>query len=555
MSKYLRFVGLALVVMMLMSLTLGVSAQEKVVTFQFGPGDIPSLDPALATDTSSIQVIQEIFPGLSRLHEVTLELQPGMADWSLSDDGLVYTFNLLQGVPWVKYNADSGAVEEVMDADGNVRYVTAADFVYGWQRTLDPATAGDYAYVLAPWVAGGSAYNSGEGMVDDLGIVALDDYTLQVTASEPAGFLANIFGMWMAAAQPSWAIEEYGDFWTEPENIVSYGPFALSEWLHEESATIVKNPFWVGTEAIPASTLDAVQFLFLEESAGFANFEAGLIDVTAAPLADLDRIKADATLSEQLSVGPGGCTYYYGYNLAKPPFDDARVRRAFSMAMDRQSLIDNVLKGGQEPAFFFSRPNFSASPTAEMYPQYVIGEDLDVARAELQSYLDEKGITIDQLPPITLMHNESEAHARIAQAIQQMWAENLGVEVQIATQEWAVYLQTLREDAPQVWRLGWCLDYPDPHNFLWDVFHTSTNPRGNWSNAEFDALVDEAKVLIDNDTRRELYAQAENILSNTEAGIIPIYFYTSLAMTNPRIERTYSQLGGTQYFEKWDIKG
>ncbi len=553
--KTFRFIGVLMVFAMLLPMVIGVvSAQDEpiVLNYSFGPGDVPSLDPAVATDTSSIQVIIELFPGLTRLHEETLELQGGVASYEVSEDGLTYTFSLAEGIPWVQYNADSGAVEEVTDADGNVRYLTAGDFVYGWQRTLNPDTAGDYAYVLAPWVANGNEVNAGEAALEELGIVAVDDLTIEVTATEPAAFVPNVFGMWMASAQPEWAIEEFGDEWTEDYAIQSYGPFALKEWLHDESLTMIKNPFWMGTDSIPVPMIDEIYSTMLEESAQLANFEAGSLDISSVPLADIDRIRADADLNTALAVGPGSCTYYYGFNLAKPPMDDARVRRALSMAVDRQSIIDNILKGGQEPAFFFSRPNLVAAPTSEQYPEYTIGEDIEAAKAELQSYLDDNGITLEEMAPITLMHNESEAHRVIAQAVQQMWSENLGVEVQIQTQEWAVYLETLREDAPQVYRLAWCLDYPDANNFLWDVYHTSTNPRGNWSNAEFDALVDEARTLTDVDARRDLYAQAENILTNTEAGMINFYYYTSLSLTQPWVERTYSQLGN-QYFEKWSV--
>ena len=554
-NKTLRFVGLLMVFAMLLPLVVGVvSAQDEpvVLNYSFGPGDIPSLDPALATDTSSIQVIIEVFPGLTRLHEETLELLPGVATWETSEDGLTYTFNIVEGIPWVHYNAETGAVEEVTDDEGNVRYLTAHDFVYGWQRTLDPNTAGDYAYVLAPWVANGSEVNAGEVGLEELGVTAVDDLTFQVTATDIAPFVPNIFGMWMASAQPQWAIEEHGDAWTEAENIATYGPFALKEWLHDESITMIKNPFWAGTESMPVPQIDEIYSTMLDASAQLANFEAGTLDISQVPLADIDRIKSDATLSQALYVGPDSCTYYYGFNVAKPPLDDARVRRALSMSIDRQAIIDNILKGEQQPAFFFSRPNTVAAPTHDLYPEYVIGEDVAVAQGLLQEYLDETGQTLETMPPITLMHNESEAHAVLAQAVQQMWAENLGVNVQIQTQEWAVYLETLREDTPQIYRLGWCFDYPDASNFLFDVWHTSTNPRGNWSNAEYDALVDEARTLQDVEARRELYAQAENIISNTEAGLINVYYYTSLSLTQPWVNRTYSQLGN-QYFEKWSI--
>jgi len=228
------------------------------------------------------------------------------------------------------------------------------------------------------------------------------------------------------------------------------------------------------------------------------------------------------------------------------------------MAINRQSIIDNVLKGGQTPAYFFSREDLLvAAPRAADYPQYAITEDIDAAKALLQEYLDERGITLEQMEPITLWHNESEAHARLAQAVQQMWTENLGINVTIQTQEWGTYLETIKsDDAPQVFRYGWCSDYPDAHNFLFDVFHSSVRDLGtNWNdeNAQrFDALLEQAMVEPDLQTRTDLYAEAEYLLTNVGVSTIPVYFYTNLYMTQPWVIRTDSQFG-QQYFEKWDI--
>jgi oligopeptide transport system substrate-binding protein len=481
-----------------------------------------------------------------------------MASYTVSDDGLVYTFSIVPEVPWVKYNAEAGAVEEVMDADGNVRYVTAYDFEFGIERSIAGQLGSYYGGIMAGWVANGTAVFNGEMDVEELGVVALDDYTLEITASQPAAFLPAIYGMWQAYAQPAWVIEEYGDFWYEPESFEGYGPYTLMDWVHGESVTLIKNPFWPGTETIPQAKIDQLQFLVLDDSAALANFEAGTADISTVPLADIDRIKADAALSEAFSVGPYGCTYMYAFNVSKPPVDDVRVRQALSMTIDRQSLIDNVTKGGQVPAYFFARENLlTAAPLAENYPDYVLGEDVEAAQALLQEYLDERGITVGEMEPITLMHNESEGHARIAQAIQQMWTDALGIPVEISTQEWAVYLETIKgDDAPQVFRYGWCLDYTDAHNFLFDVFHSSVRDLGvQWDNedaAQFDMLLEEAMVETDLQTRTDLYAEAEYLLTNQDTVVAPIYFYTALDMTQPWVTRTYSQFG-QEYYEKWDI--
>jgi oligopeptide transport system substrate-binding protein len=563
-GKYARFLSLALVVVMALSLVSTTIAQEGpkilVDASVTGSSDVPTLDPSQATDTSSIQILTETNPGLTRLHEVTLEVEPGMATWEVSDDGLVYTFNIMPEVPWVKYNADSGEVEQVMDADGNPRYVTAEDFAFGIRRSVGGQLGSYYGGIMAGWVVNGPAVYDGEMPVEDLGVEVLDTYTLQITAPQAAAFLPNIYGMWMNYAQPAWVIEEFGDVWYEAESFESYGPYALKEWLHGESVTLIKNPFWSGTDSIPVPTIDEIQLLVLEISAAFANFEAGTVDVSPAPSPELDRIRADADLSASLFVGPVGCTYYYGINSDKAPVDDARVRRALSMTVDRQSLIDNVLKGNQLPALFYAREDLlAAAPKAADYPQYALTEDDDAARAMLQEYLDERGITLADMEPITLMHNESEGHARIAQAIQQMWTDTLGITVEIQTQEWGVFLETVDgEDAPQVWRMGWCLDYPDTNSFHYDVLHDSTRQHnfgwdvGEEAPAEYSAILDQAMVEPDMQTRTDLYAEAEYILTNREAVMIPLYFYTTLSMTQPWVERTFS-LMGQDYYEKWDI--
>jgi oligopeptide transport system substrate-binding protein len=555
---------LVLLIILALFAGFGATAQEegyKVLNWNWST-EPPSLDPSIATDTTSHQIIAEIFPSLTRVHEETGELQPGMATWEVDESGTVYTFTVMEGVPWVKYNEETGEVEEVADEEGNVRYITAGDFAYGAMRTLNPETAGDYAYVLAWAVEGGDAYNQANPEEDDLealraevGIEVIDEYTLQITTPYKAAFMANILGMWMAAAQPEWVIEGTGDFWTEPENIVSYGPYAVKNWYHDDSLTLIKNPLWAGTEAIPAPMIDEIYGVMItEDSTGFSMYEAGTLDVQAPPLSEMDRIKADPVLSEELYIGPRFCTYYYGFNVEKAPVDNVHLRRALSAAIDRQSLIDNVLKGGQEPARWFSRPGLVAAPTMDTHPDIGIGYDPAMAEEELAAALADMGLAdVSELPVITLMHNESEGHARIAQAIQQMWKDQLGIEVEISTQEWGVYLETVSEDAPQIFRMGWCEDYPDAHNFASDVFHsTSAHNDTNWANPDYDALIEEAMVLDDQEERRDLYAQAENILNYEDAAISSIYWYTSVQMTKPYVDRTYA-LYGSQYFEKWDI--
>jgi oligopeptide transport system substrate-binding protein len=538
-----------------------------------GSGDIPTIDPALTTDTTSVEVVDETTVGLTRQNEETTAVEPGMAtSWDVvnNDDGTqTVTFHLRNDVPWVKYDGDK--VVQVMDCQETPapRMVTADDFAYGVLRTLAPATASDYAYVLAFAVKGAGDYNSGKS--EDpatVGVKAVDPTTLEMTFNEQAVYNVNIAGMWVAHAQPKWLIEgddcteARGERWTETGFFQGYGPYTLKEWVHDSTLTMIKNPFWPGSDAIPQSKIDEVNFVMLDEQPAFAEYEAGNLDVAAVPLSELDRVKSDPTLSQELKIAPVLCTYTYEFNTQADVVSDKRVRLALSEAIDRQSLIDNVTKGGQEPAQWFARPGLAGAPTIKDHPDLGVKYNPEDAKAQLQSYLDEKGTTADQLN-ITLMFNTSSGHQKIAEAIQQMWKDTLGINVQLANQEWKVFLKTVKgKDTPQIYRNGWCQDYPDANNFDREVYLPggSNNPNTDgsiggisWSNDQYNTLVADAAKETDPVKRVDMYSQAEEILVHDDAAIAPIYWYTGVATTKPYITRTYSVLGGLQHYEKWDV--
>ncbi|MEA3460014.1 MAG: peptide ABC transporter substrate-binding protein, partial [Chloroflexota bacterium] len=460
-------------------------------------------------------------------------------------------------------------VEQLLDEEGNPRIVNAHDVEYAVKRTVDPATASDYAYVLYT-IKNGEAINTGEEPdIDTLGVKAVDDYTVEFTLEYPAGFFPAIASMWVCRPVPKDVIERVGERWIEPGFIVTNGPYVMAEWAHDDHMTLVKNPYYWDADKVQIERQELP--IITESSTNMAMYEANEIDMAAdpghgVPLEDMDRVKADPVLSKELLIAPRLCTYYYGFTNNKPPFDDVLVRKAFSAAIDRKSLVEEVTKGGQQPANTFACPgifgNAAFDPDIATWavPEEKGGWGYEKAVEQAKAWLAEAGYPGGEgFPKVTLMHNTSEGHRRIAEAISAMWRDALGVDVEVADQEWKVYLKTIKkdtplEDMPHIWRLGWCADYPDQNNWVHEVFNATAGANrlrrhcvdpicSEIEEAEFDELTRAAGMEPDPAKRVEMYRRAEKILSDEECAFAPIYYYTRVCLTKPWLHRTYSPLG------------
>ena len=478
------------------------AVQEMTIAWGAEP---PSLDPGLATDTTSANVILNLMDPLVVLDE-NLEPQPNLAEsWEISEDGTVVTYHLRQDGSWT--NGDP---------------VTAADFEYSWKRTLDPELAADYAYQLYG-IQGAAEYNGCEKncakMRDAVGVTAVDDYTLEVTLTSPQPWFVGQSAHHSFLAVHQATVEQFGADWTEPGNIVTNGPFMLEAWEHEASIDLVKNPDWRGADDV---TLERVNGrIIVDGTTRVQAFEAGEVDAldgSGLPPAEMSRLKELEEYEQYEYLG----TYYYGFNIEN--ITDVNQRRAMSLAINRQEIIDNVAQADQAPANGFTPagiPGFDAlNPDSPWTPAE---GDLEQA----QSLMDEVANPDRQ---INLFHNNAPGHNEIAVAVQGMWSE-LGLETTIKAQEWAQYLEFLGpppSDQVDVYRLGWIYDYADAMNGLELWTCDSGNNNTNFCNEEFDGLIDEARQTPEDDARFELYGQAEDIMfgEDGEMPLIPIYFYT-----------------------------
>ena len=476
---------------------------KQHITYNNG-AEPETIDPAKASGAPDLTVINTVFEGLVRYDKET-KIQPGMAKtWDVSPDGKTYTFHL-RDAKWS--NGDP---------------VTAEDFVFACERLLNPETAADYAYELY-YLVNGEQYNSGE-ITDfsQVGVKALDAKTLEVQLTGPAPQFLGLtaFSALMpvnknvASADPDWA--------TKVETYIGNGPFKLEKWEKNQKMEFVKNDNYWDKDAVKLESLTYTAVA--EESTELNMFETDQIDFgDNPPLEEIERLINEGVVT----VGGDLSSYYYVFNTEAAPFDDVRVRKAFAMAINREAIVKNVTKAGQIPAFAYVPPGLPDADTTKDFREVggdFFTEDLAKAKELLAEagYPDAKG-----LPKIELLTNDGEGHLKIAQAIMEMWKQNLGVtDISIVSQEWGVYLKSRDEGNYQVARAGWGADYLDAMTFIDMYTTTGGNNDTNWSNAQYDEDISKANTESSRDKRFEYMHDAEKLMME-DMIIMPIYYYTN----------------------------
>ena len=513
----------------LMSLILaGCSSEEKKsisskelkilkITVGAEPEDI---DPHVVTGVPEHHIIAALTEGLVAEDPVDLHPVPGVAEkWEVSEDGKVYTFQIRENAKWS--NGDT---------------LTANDFAESFKRILTPALASKYAYMLFV-MKGAEDYSTGKLKdFSKVGVKAINDRTLQINLNAPTPYFLSLlnhytwFPVHIATVKKYNGLTKRGSGWTKPENFVSNGPFTLKSWKLGRKLVVEKSSTYWDSKS---TKLDEIHFFSIELETTQENaFRAGqlhnIYNLHIDKVATYKKEHAD-----ELRIKPHLASYFYRFNVNKKPCDDVRIRKALTMAIDRESLVKNVTKGEQMASTFFTPPGVAGYTARARFKEDV---------GEAQKLLAEAGYPNGEgFPSLELLYNTTEGHRIIAEAIQQMWKKNLNINITLQNQEWKVYLDRQREMDYQISRAGWTGDYPDPNTFLDMWTSWSQQNQTGWADPKYDALIRKAAITKDPNARLEVFQEAEEILMD-QLPIIPIYIYTRVYALHPAVKNWHANV-------------
>jgi len=505
-----------------------------------------TIDPALNSAVDGAIMVNHMFEGLIKwvdsgvsvegVDNCTLaQLAPGQAEsWEKTDNGdgtVTYTFKMRDGIKW---------------SDG--KDVTAQDFVYSWQRLATPETAADYCYMI-DMVKGYAEVNAGEADPSTLGVSAPDDKTFVVELTYDCPYFEEICAFPATFPVREDVVSASPDTWThEVATYLSNGPYKMKSWTHNSEIVMEQNPEYYGVADLGP---DTITFKLMDDAnAMLTAFQAGDLDfIEDMPVDEIPNLLG----SGELDIVPYIGTYYVCYNVEKAPFDDWRVRKAFTLAIDSQYIVDNVTQTGQVPATGFVPSGVADAETGSDFRS--VGGDYWTAGTTEEQYAknveEAKQLLADAgypngegFPTVTYLYNTNDNHKKIGEALQQQWSSALNVEVKLENQDWSVFLETRKQGDYQVARNGWIADYNDPISFL-DMWLTGGgNNDAQYSNADYDAAIARAKGTSDPQERMDAMHEAEDIIMGQDWALGPIYFYTQKYMLADGIDGMfYTPLG------------
>lgn len=491
------------------------NSEAAKTVFNFGNGSEPKdLDPHTVTGEPEHNITLQLFEGLVTKDPKTLKLQPGIAEkWTVSKDGKVHTYFLRKNARFS--NGDP---------------ITAKDVVYSIIRLVTPETAAEYAY-HGHYIKGAKDFTAGK--IKDpsqVGIKAKDDYTVEITLEEATPFFPLIAAYQTMFVVHRPTIEKHGMRWTRPENMVTSGPFMLKNWEVNKVVTLKKNPHYWDSGKVK---LEEVNFYGPEKQATEESmFRTGKLDTTL--YLQYERWGHWKKLNDgSLRSYPVYSVYSYRMNVQKPPLNDKRIRRALTIGFDRSRIVKFVTGANEKPSRAYTPPGIGGYEPTPRLPADGSGI------AEAKKLLAEAGYPGGKgFPKIELIYNTDERHKKLAEAIQVMWKQNLGIDVGLANQEWKVVLDSMRTRNYFLGRFSWSADYDDPNTFL-ELWQTDNgNNETGWSNKSYDELIVAAGKELNQKKRLELFKKAEDILMD-ELPVIPVFVYTKNHLMSPKVRGWY----------------
>jgi oligopeptide transport system substrate-binding protein len=507
----------------------GTELAEQQVLHVGNGGELQSLDPHRSEDVSSSDVQRDLFEGLVG-EAPNGDLIPGAAtSWTMSEDGKTFVFNLRREARW-----------------SNGEALTANDFVYSFRRAVDPATLSVYSYILSP-IENAEAVTAGRVAPAELGVRAIDDYTFEIRLANATPYFLGLMTHSMAYPVHRATIETHGDQWTRPGNLVGNGAFKLDDWVVQSHVKVVRNAYYWDNAN---NKLDEVWFHATEDqTAELQRFRARELDMTyTIPNAQLAFIREN--LGNELHITPYLGSYYYGFNVTRPPFkDNPQLRRALSLAINRDIITQQILGAGQTTAYGFVPPvgNYVQQQMPEAAWTQAERE------AEAKRLYEAAGYSAANPLRTEIIYNTQDDHRRIAVTIAAMWKQVLGVEAEIRNQEWKVFIDTRnRKLETQVYRQGWIGDYNDAFSFIELLRSNSGNNDTGYSSAEYDRLVTAAQAELDLAARARLLEEAERVLL-ADMPVLPIYFYVRMRLMQPWVRGFEPNVMDHQYHKNYYV--
>lgn len=510
------------------------STGDKELAVQIGP-DPETIDPALNSAVDGGNMLLHAYECLLTVGEDGT-LQPGQAEsYDVSEDGLTWTFHLRDGLKW---------------SDGSD--LTANDFVYSWKRVCNPEVAAPYAETVLGMVKG---YDEAiDGNLDALGVSAPDDSTLVVELANPCSYFGSLAAFATLSPVQEATIEANGEAWaTAPETYVSNGPFYMTEWVPGSHITFSKNPYYWNADAIK---LDRLKFVLMEDSnAAYSAYQTGeVLMIKDVPTEEIPSL----TGTDDFYVDPIIGTYYISLNIQKAPFDDVNVRKALSLAIDREYVASTLMQGTYTAAGNFMGPGWMDTDGTEFMSNanggkpYIDTTNFEANLEEAKQLLADAGYPDGEgFPTISYTTNDAGYHKVVAEYLQQAWAE-LGIDLQVNIVEWSSFTPMRRSGDFEVARNGWVGDYSDPSNMLELFCTTNGNNDGKFSNADFDAAIDTSRSTLDAAERSTALHTAEDILMD-QAGCIPLAYYNDFWLQSSKITGAWHSAYGYWYFMYADI--